>query len=85
MYPHDTKNRPMSRHNLRLPPWRNIRRICIRVQLEEHLWIQSGGVHQLQCSFFPIWHIAHDGCLAMNAQSQKVGVHMILYFIVDSI
>ena len=48
MYPHDTKNRPMSRHNLRLPPWRNIRRICIRVQLEEHLWIQSGGgVNQL--------------------------------------
>ena len=31
------------------------------------------GVHQLQRSFFQC-------CLAMNAPSQKVGVHMILYY-----
>jgi hypothetical protein len=35
--------------------------------------------------FFPSWHITQDGCLAMNAPSQKVGVHMLLYFIVDRI
>ena len=84
-YPHDTKIRPMSRHNLRLPPWRNIGRICIGFKLEANIWIQSGGVHQLQCSFFPFWHIAHDGCLAMHTPSQKVGVHVILYITVDSI
>ena len=85
MYPHYTKKQPLSRHNLRLPPWHNIARICIGFKLEAHIWIQNGGVHQLQCSFFPIWHIAHVGCLAMKTPSQKVGVHLILYFKVDSI
>ena len=42
-YPHDTKKRPMSRHNLRLPPWRNIEGICIGFKLEEHIWKQNGG------------------------------------------
>jgi hypothetical protein len=84
-YPHDTKKRPMSRHNLRLPPWRNIAGICIGFELEEHLCIQNGGGPSITVFFFLIWHSTHDGCLAMNAPSQKVGVHMILYFIVDSI
>ena len=52
MYPYDTKNRPMSCHNLRLSPWHNIGRICIGFKLEKHIWIQTGGVYQLQCSFF---------------------------------
>ena len=52
-------------------------------ELEEHLWIQSGGSINYSV-LFPIWHIAHDGCLAMNAPLQKVGVHMILYFIVEN-
>ena len=37
MYPHYTKKRPMSRHNLRLPPWHNIAGICIGFELEEHI------------------------------------------------
>jgi hypothetical protein len=84
MYPHYTKKQPLSRHNLRLPPWHNIARICIGFKLEEHIWIQNGGVHQLQCSFL-IWNIVHDVCLAMKTPSQKVGVHLILYFKVESI
>ena len=43
-YPHDTKNRPMSRHILMLPPWRNIGRICIGLTLEENIGIQIGSV-----------------------------------------
>ena len=43
MYPHNTKKWPMSRHNLRLPPWHNIAGICIGFKLEEHIWIQNGG------------------------------------------
>ena len=76
MYPHDTKNRPMSCHNLRLPPWHNIHRICIRVQLEEHLWIQSGGVHQLYCSFFYLthrarWLFGNEGTFAESRSTCK--------------
>ena len=52
MYPHYTKNRPMSRHNLRLPPWRNIAGICIGFELEEHIWIQNGGGPSITVFFF---------------------------------
>ena len=37
MYPHHTKKRTVSRHNLRLPPWHDIRRICIGFKQEEHI------------------------------------------------
>jgi hypothetical protein len=67
-----------------MPPWRNIGRIRIGLTLEKNIGIQSGGVHQLQTSFFSIWHIAGDGRLAMDGASLKVGVHLKLYFKVDS-
>jgi hypothetical protein len=53
-YPHDTKIRPMSRHNLRLPPWRNIGRIWIGFKLEANIWIQSGGGPSIKMFFFSI-------------------------------
>jgi hypothetical protein len=37
MYPHCTKNWPMSHQNLRLSPWRNIAGIRIGFKLEEHI------------------------------------------------
>jgi hypothetical protein len=78
------KKWPMSHHYLRLTPWHYISRISIGFKLEEHIWIQKGGSINYKVPFL-IWHITHNGCLAMNAPSQKVGVHVIFHFIVDSI
>jgi hypothetical protein len=66
MYPHYTNKWSMSCHNLRLPPWHNIAGICIGFEPEEHIWIQNGGGPSITVFFFPIWHIVHDGCLAMK-------------------
>ncbi len=48
-------------------------------------WNTEWGVHQLQTSFFSIWHVARDGQLAKNAALQKARVHLILYVKVDNI
>ena len=44
----------------------------------------KGGGPSITVIFFSIQHITHNGCLAMNASLQKVGVHLILYFKEDS-
>ena len=56
MYPHDTKKWPISHHNSRLPPWRNIDRICIVFRLEEHIWIQCGECPSITVFFFGLAH-----------------------------
>jgi len=84
VYPHDTKNQPMLHHILMLPLWCNICRILIGLTLEENIGIKSGEGPSIAVIFFSIWHIVGDGQLAMNGASQKVGVHLILYFKVGS-
>jgi hypothetical protein len=83
VYPHDTKKWPMSRHILMLPPWHNIGIICIGLTLERTLEYKVGGP-SIPDIFFSIWDFVEDGQLAMNSASQKVGVHLTLYFKVDS-